>query len=434
MQKYITKAKDLVFSSTAKDTYVLFVGNILAAFLGFVYIIFVSNILSKESFGVFSAATNLVVLLISVTDLGLSTTVVNFVAEYFSKKDYVNSNRFIKASVVIRFLLAFLVTLLVIIFAKNVSLTFLSTTDYMVSIWTGIIALSLALPMILPYVLQGQRRYFASAFADNSVYISRLIFTLLFMYFATLTLGSSLIAFALGGFVGSIVGLILVGTKFIYSDTTKNEYRRLMKFTGWLSVNRVLSSIFGRLDIQMLIMLAGPLSTASYSLASRFAGIISVFSGSFSGVMAPRLASFENKEEIKKYIVKATLASFALSVFLGMSTFLVRPFFELVSWIVSSFWTGWFDKYFDSIFILKTLLLANIPFVLSTPAVSAVIYSMKKNIHVGLFSFVQLVLVVSLNYLLIPIYGELGPVITIGITYLVHAIYFWTIVIRHYWK
>lgn len=423
MKNYIERAKTLAFSSTAKDTYILFFGNTLAAFLGFVYIIFVSNVLSKESFGVFSAATNLVVLLISLTDVGLSTTVVNFVAEYISKNDYLNSNKFVKAAVFLRLILAIIVSLFVIVFAKFVATNFLSTENYMVSVWTGIITLSLALPMILPFVLQGQRRYIASSVADNSVYLSRLIFTLLFMFVTSITLENSLIAFAIGGFIGSLVGLFLVGGKFIYAKPENKDYLKLIKFTGWLSVNRVLSSIFGRLDVQMLIMLSGPLSTASYSLASRFAGLVNVFSGSFSAVLAPRLASFNDKDEVKKYLVKATIGSAAISLFLVFASFFVEPFFYLV----------WKEKYLDSVPILKTLLFINIPFILSTPSVSAIIYSMKKTVFIGLFSFIQFAIILISNLLLIPIYGAIAPAYTLGISYIVLAIYSWSIVFRHYW-
>lgn len=424
MKKYIERLKILVFSSTAKDTYVLFSGNILAAFLGFIYIIFVSNFLSKESFGVFSAATNLVILLISITDLGLSTSVVNFVARYFSNKDYINSNKFTKAAIVLRTLLALIVTVFVIIFSKYVSGRFLSVDDPMVAVWTGLITISLALPMILPFVLQAQRRYVASSIADNSVYLSRLIFTLLFMFFASITLENSLIAFALGGFIGSLVGLFLVGGTFISSKPSNENYLQLIKFTGWLSVNRVLSSIFGRLDVQMLIMMAGPLATASYSLAGRFAGLLSVFSGSFSGVLAPRLASFDDTDKIKKYIIKATIASFVICLFLVLTTFLIYPFFYFV----------WKEKYLDSVLILKTLLFANIPFILATPAVSAIIYSMKKTFYIGVFSFVQLMIIFLVNLFFIPRFGAITPAYALGISYIVLALYSWLIVVRYYWK
>jgi len=88
VKNYIKKTKLLIFSATAKDTYILFSGNLLSAFLGFIYTLVVARSLSVSDFGIFSAAVNLVVILTSITDLGISTGAVNFVAEYFHKKEW----------------------------------------------------------------------------------------------------------------------------------------------------------------------------------------------------------------------------------------------------------------------------------------------------------------------------------------------------------
>jgi len=74
-------------SKTAKDTAILFFANILSAFLGFLFTVVVARTLSIEDFGIFSAANNLIMMLISFSDLGLSTGLVYYVSKHLAKEE-----------------------------------------------------------------------------------------------------------------------------------------------------------------------------------------------------------------------------------------------------------------------------------------------------------------------------------------------------------
>lgn len=58
----ISKIKNLLLSKTAKDTFVLFVGNIGSAFWGFLFTLIVARALSISDFGIFSATLNFMVM------------------------------------------------------------------------------------------------------------------------------------------------------------------------------------------------------------------------------------------------------------------------------------------------------------------------------------------------------------------------------------
>ena len=91
------------------------------------------------------------------------------------------------------------------------------------------------------------------------------------------------------------------------------------------------------------------------------------------------------------------------------------------------------DKYIDSVPVFQALAASQIPFLFTAPSVSAIIYSMKKTVFIGAFSFFQIAAIFALNVIFIPKYGVFGPTITLGITNTILAIYTWVIVIRHYW-
>lgn len=410
-------------TQTAKDTYTLFGGNVISAFLGFFFTLIIARALSVEDFGIFSAAINLIVIIASVTDLGMSSGLINFVSSSLAKGERDKADQYIKASFVIRFISVFFLSFLIIVFAPFVSKQFLATSNPTISYWVAINAIGLVLWIFFPYILQAQKKFFKSVVVDLSMGVTKTL-----IVFVLFTLGYLNVNWALGlhpisNVVGVIVGLAFVGTSFIRAKPSKNIYKNLMRFSGWIGVNRIISAISGRLDIQMLAALVGATATGLYSIPSKLASFIIVLTSSYSSVLAPRLAGFDSKEKEKIYIKKATL---------GILPFIVG----VLVWIVVAkpFITTLFgNKYIDSVPIFKMLAAAMIPYMMTAPSVTAIIYAMKKTVYIGAFSFFQIASIFTLNFLLIPKYGAIGPTITFAVVYTILAIYTWTIVIRYYW-
>ena len=90
------------------------------------------------------------------------------------------------------------------------------------------------------------------------------------------------------------------------------------------------------------------------------------------------------------------------------------------------------EKYIESVPVFQALAAAQIPFLFTVPSVSAIIYSMKKTVFIGAFSFFQVAAIFLLNLIFIPRFGVFGPTITLGVTNMILAIYTWVIVIKHY--
>ena len=422
MRNYINKAKSLIFSSTAMDTYVLFIGNLGSAFLGFLFTFFVARALNREDFGIFSAAMNLVVILSSLSDIGITTGLVNFIAEADSKNDEQKSFQYQKAGLVIRIGIVLTLSLIVVLFAPYISKTMLATTDPMVAVWASVVSLVLFVPMYFPYVLQAKKKFLQSVVVDNVYYLFRLIGLLGFIYLGGISLYSSFSVAILGFAVSLIASLLFLKIKFFKSKPTKEIYKSLLKFSGWIGVNRIISAISGRLDITMLASISGASVTALYSIPARLSSFIIILTSSFSSVLAPRLASMGSKEGERKYLIKASFALLPIILLTITWVIFAEPFMKLI-----------FPNYIDSVPVFQALTLSMIPFILTAPSVAAIIYSMKKNVYIGAYSFFQLAAVFLLNYYFIPKYGAIGPTITYGITNTILAIYTWVIVIKYYW-
>jgi len=422
MQNLIAKAKNLVRSGTAKDTIILFGGNVGSAFWGFVFTIIVARGLSVADFGIFSAALNLVIILSSLGDIGISTASVNFIAENLAKGEKQKADEYVKASFIIRLVIVLALSLLVLVFAPIVSIRLLATTDPSVAVWSAIIPIFLFPDLFFQYILQAKREFLKSTIYDNAFYVARLVFALVYYLAGTLTMPRAFMSFGAGFVITVILTFIYVKKDFMNTKPSREEYKNLLHFSGWIAVNRIVSSISGRLDITMLAAMVGATATGLYSIPSRLASFIIVLSGSFSSVLATRMAGFNDKEKERDYIVKSTYALIPITLGIIVWIIFAKPFVLIFG-----------EKYLDAVPVFQALAAAQIPFLFTVPPVTAIIYSMKKTVYIGMLSFVQIAGIFLLNFYFIPRYGAFGPTLTFGITNVILAIYVWWIVIRHYW-
>ena len=64
MDDFFLTIKNLVFSKTAKDIYIVFVGNIVSFFFGIIFAILAARAIEPSGWGIFSAAGGLMVILL----------------------------------------------------------------------------------------------------------------------------------------------------------------------------------------------------------------------------------------------------------------------------------------------------------------------------------------------------------------------------------
>ena len=423
MRQKIQLVKNLVFSGTAKDTFILFTGNVGSAFWGFLFTLLVARSLSVYDFGIFSAVINLANILSSLADLGISSGAVNFVAEHWGRGDRLKADEYAKASFILRLAVSLLISATVLLLAPFISSRLLASNDPKMAIWASAIVIFWFFDLFFPYILQAKKMFLASVIYDNSYYVGRLLFTFVFYIMGVLTLDKAFWAFGAGFLVTVIFTFIYVKTDFLKTKPQRPEYIKLLKFSGWIGVNRIVSSVSGKMDVQMLAAMIGAVATGLYSIPSRLASFIIVLAGSFSSVLATRLASFGDREKEKKYIIKSTLALLPITAGIVLWIIIARPFMLIL----------FGEKYLPAVPIFQALAVAQIPFLFTTPAVSAIIYAMKKTVYIGTLSFFQLAAIFALNFYLIPKYGVFGPTITFGVTNTLLALYVWFLVIRHYW-
>ena len=424
MKKYYSQAKTLALSKTARDTYVLFGGNVISAFLAFIFTLFTARNLSVSDFGVFSAINNLIAIIGSVSDFGISAGLMKFISTYEAKGQKEKAKEVLKAALILRLFTLAIFIIGLFVFPKLVANKLLATQDTSLVYWTAILSFGIMIWHFFPTVFQAYKRFLASVGIDVSLGITRILFIILFIFLGTLTIQKVLLSFTLGSLFAGGVALSMLGFGFLKKKVSKKLYVKILKFSGWVGVNRAVSAFSGRLDVQMLAVLTGATVTGHYSISSRLALFIVMLTSSFSAVLAPRLSSFTNKDQVKKYLLKASFALVPMVLGIIFWIIIAKPFIVIL----------FGEKYLPSVPIFKALAAAMIPFIITAPSVTAIIYAMKKPIYIGAFSFFQLLAILVINLLLIPKIGAYAPTIAFAFVHTVLAIYTWAIVYKFYWR
>lgn len=415
---------NLLYSDTSKDTLILFIGNSFSALFGFIFVYILTQKLSVSEFGIFSAAANLIVIISSFTDLGITTAMINFVSSKLGSGNNDEANRYLKASFIIRLVTILIVSGIVVLIPKFVSVNLLATSDITVSYWVSFISIGLTAWLTFPYAMMAYKKFWQSVFLDWSLGIPRILFFLTLSMMFPVNLNLALASYGLSTILPVIYGFSIIGFKFLKAKAIKKDYVDLIKFSGWLGVNRIISSISGRLDVTMLANLTTATIVGQYSIASRLSSFVIVLSSSLGSVLSTRFARFNDKEKEKKYLIKSTL--FTIPIIIGIVIWIIvaKPFVLIL----------FGNKYYESIVILKYLLISTIPFIIATPAVTAIVHSMRKPIFIGAFSFFEILMVFFLNMYFTKIYQAIGPALTLLIINSIMCIYSWSIVYKYYFR
>jgi O-antigen/teichoic acid export membrane protein len=400
----------LLVSKTARSTYTLFSGNTLDAFMAFLFTVFTFRLLSPAEFGIYSAINNFVILSFSILDIGISSALVNFISYNHQKGNEKAAKQYFTAGLIIRCSLTVIVSVLVILTAPLLGPRFFLTQDPFPLILAGLAILGLSLMDVTSFSLQAYQRFLPSALVSSSYSVVRVILLLAFTQIGI----SYDLNWAMIFTTASPVIAFLLGAKFLnlfknISMPDKKIYRSLLSFSGWVAITKIVTTISGRIDIQLLLPLAGASATGTYSVAARVASFYSVIVASFAAVIAPKMASGKKISELNGLVKKAYLAIAGLIMGMILAIIGARPFILIL----------FGDKAEGSIMPFRYLTLAFIPFVASSLAITILIYNLKKTKSVALLSLVQMIMVVSGNLILIPRFGIYGSVITFGFSNLI---------------
>lgn len=386
------KIRTLLLSQGIFESIKTLIGSIFATTISAISLMIYSRVLGPEKFGEFSVGFAIVLILTRINDVGLNNTILRF----GSKKDETIEKNFIYSfTLKYKMVISLCIIIFTLLFFKKITNSFNFSND-------SIILLAMTLGLVTVYyehllsTLQSLHR-FNQGIIINIIQASiKLIGAIILLAVSS---ASSLFAFSL--YIFAPVVPVLFWKKFV-TKTTKIDFQikndelksEILKLAKHSSIGLIAAGIIENIDILYLQKYLTTYEVGLYSGISRISLLFSVIAYSFSNVLYPRVAKYQNKSDISVYIKKALMLA-ALSV-VGFLVFI--PFGKLAILLTIG------TEYLSGINVLYLLTASSFIAVAAIPFI-ALFYSFNANWYFSISGIIQLTVVLVGNTIFVPIYG-----------------------------
>jgi O-antigen/teichoic acid export membrane protein len=406
--RIINRLLTLSSSKTALNTYIVFTGNILAMFFAFFYVVILVRLLSLADFGYFSTIFTFLVVVTELSDMGIGNSLSRFIPPLKGKNMELFS--FLKTAFLLQVGIVVFVLLLVILSSDFLSLLFFHDIEY--SYLFKITAVSVVASIMtnfFMYVLSARQKFLHTGVITTLNGLLRLALLLVLVMISKVNLTNIIWILAFTFLILMLISFFLVGPEFLKGKYSNKKMKNLICFSLYLGAARGFTSVATRLDVLMLVTLTNAVEVGIYSIASRVIALYPLLSGSFTTVIAPRIAVMQNIKQFKTYIYKVISATVGLVFSILLLIFFSSPFLSIL-----------FGEKGDlAVPVFIWLLTAMIFFVASIPAVAVAIYYVKKPHILTINGLLQLLIVFGGNFILIPKYGKFGAAYSLNLAYCV---------------
>lgn len=410
MNESFLQLRELITSKVSKDTFVVLLGNIASSSLAVIFTILAARILGPENWGIIAAIGSLITILVAVSDLGLSSALFRFVSKKWVQGARQEAQDVIKTIWTLRFISVLLFASILLIFSDKLAQILLKINDpqFIVFVALGLIgALFIDFQIAESEARQEWRKAAVFISLTNILRVAGLFIIGL----ENLNLINVTFAFTSASVVAYMISLLWQRTSTGFVTNWQKIVREVIPFSGFMGANKIVSSVSSRVDVLILIQMAGAYEAGIYGAANRLAIGVPLILASFATVLAPRFASISNSKDI--------LVFFKRSV--GLAGIITAGL--IVGIIVAPYVVYLFGPAYERSGVVLQLLFASfIPSAISVPAVNFVIYALKKPQIITLLSVVQLPIILFLNISLIPKIGVFAPVLALSVVNTLTAI------------
>ncbi len=403
MKNKLARLFHLTRTQTAKNTYIVFIGNGVAGLLGMVPMILISRQLGPVGFGAFSVAFALFTLMSKLTDLGLNFSLVKNISQSRVKGETKKINRFFWSSFWFKIGLSFLLGGLGFAFARPISVNLFNSPDSLFSNQQVFILIFLFIFYdVLRVYFQANKKFLQSSLMYVlSNLIKLIVVGLVFLFFKDFD--NFILIYILTPFLAGIYFLKKTKLKFRFKFYPQ-EFKQLTGFASWMAISVLFAALGENLNVFMVSASLNEFETGIYSAADKFIIPVLLFTAALSTVLTSRASEFLELEQIKKFIKKIML----LQLVLFFIFLLVLPFAGFIPFILGR-------EYQSSIAVLQILIVANFFRSAITP-LNSVFYPLNKPIIFALNSVIQFIGLFSLNQVFIPLYQARGAALSLVVT------------------
>lgn len=404
MKNLINKGSALLFSPTAKNTGIIFVGNAISSVLGILFAVTAAYYLAPESWGIVAGVRNLIIILIAAADLGLGAALFQYASGKW-KDEPKKAEAAYKNIFTVRIISCLLFCLILFAFSgivSQISFGFIDHTLVYLAIlgFAGVLLLDFQV-----FAVESKQNWLNASFLIALTNIFRVGILLWLVWAVKVNQFNVLFAFSISGVLAFLVGLISLPIAPSFSINLRQIFAQFGSFSLWMSGNKIISTLAVRIDVLLVLQMLGAYKAGVYGIASTLAVGVPLIIGSFATILASKFASITDKKSLQDFFYKSIGLSAVISSFL------------LFGVLASPFVIGFFgEKYIQAGPILQWLFVGMIPFALSVPSVNILIYHFKKPQIIAYLSVLQLLIILTVNYYFIPSLEIYAPVWALGLS------------------
>ncbi|MFC1711435.1 oligosaccharide flippase family protein [Patescibacteria group bacterium] len=400
MKEKLVNIFNLGKTQTAKNTYIVFIGNTIAGLLGVLPMILISRKLGPVGFGAFSVAFALLTLMAKLGDFGLDFSLVKNISESRVKHEEVKIEKFFWSSFWFKFMFAIIYLVFGLIFSRQISIgLFKSPESVFYNKEVFVLSFLFVFYVLLKVYFQANKKFLKSSLMYVVGNLIKLITVgLVFVFLPSFK--NYILVYMLAPFLSALFFFRFSKLKLKFKFYPK-EFKQLTGFASWMSVSVLFAALGENLNIFMVSARLNEFETGIYSAAEKFILPVSLLTAALATVLTSRASEFLEIKHIKSFIKKIML----LQVFMFIIFLVAIPFARFIPLILSS-------QYQNSVIVLQVLIIANFFRSAITP-LNSVFYPLNKPIIFAIDSILQFFMLFILNQYFIPIYGAKGAAMSL---------------------
>jgi O-antigen/teichoic acid export membrane protein len=395
----VERLKKLLLSQTIKDTLISFLGLGFSAVIGFVFTVILARTFGPEKFGVFSAVVSLIAIVYSLGDLGIASSLINFIPKLIDKRSALIGTTFW-----FEIIIGVLILALFSVFAIFHQIIIPGSLPYHLLL-AGVLAINYLLISFIQGVFTAERRFLSYSFTQIIDAGVKILIVFVLLSISRLTIETALLA----NVISTIFALLITFGKELLKINPKYEkeiFHKIFHFAKWIAVSRGFSVFVSRIDVILLNLLSSSYQAGIFAAANRITLLFSLLVSSLGSVINPRFSGFDNKEKVVSYIKKLLGLVSLVTGFMLISALFAKPIIDIV----------FGNTFAAAIPVFQALTISMIPFIFTLITVPALIYTFNQPKFVARATAIQVVLMVVLEIILIPKLGSFAPPIALGIT------------------
>ncbi|MCF8008979.1 MAG: flippase [Halanaerobiales bacterium] len=396
---------DRELKDITKKSGIVFIGKIISTIIGFFFSLMAARFMGAEVYGKLTYTFTIIILLSVFTRLGLTQGLVQFVSK-LTEQNKEERNSLVTFSIFIVTLISIIFTFFLYKYSNYVAVNILNNKDLsiLIKIMSPLI-IFLSLNGLSTGIYRGIKTIRYNVFGSILFSSIKLLLVIIFGY-----MGFKIYGLALTYHISIIITVIYLYYKIKklkligkISKTYFSSYIDILKFSYPLLMSGLLHFFINKIDIFMIGYYLSSTDVGVYTIALKVGTLTSFVLFSFNTIFAPNIASLYHNEKmskLKKLYQVITKWIFAINIFV----------FSLILLLSKDIMTVFGPEFIIGATALILVAIGQVvnAGVGTAGSVNVMTGYPKSELYISIVVFV---INISLNYILIPIYGINGAAI-----------------------